>query len=345
MKLKYTVYYKKSKPKQKTFFKNLLGFVTSFGFLMGLGFAAAAVAAVTISNTGITGDSSFSAVNTATSTVIDTGSSSNTLSLQTVNNGLIRTGSGLFTISGSSLFNSTAVFNGAVTNNATTTFASSTFFSGISPSSLLYATSTGQLVPLTLGTNLSISLGTLNATGGGGSGTPGGLSGQIQVNNSGSFAGQAFALSGGSSTAYQRAIECAKGTVSISGGTWTYPGGTVAAASTTSQDIPIITGLTGDQRYTSVLISEATIFASASLTGTKISVGRSGNSTNDEMLPQTPFMQSSGNNWFAEDVPQAPVLGSGNTYNISIGVRTIGGNVSALTSGAVNYEICGYKAQ
>lgn len=48
----------------------------------------------------------------------------------------------------------------------------------------------GNPVPLTLGTNLSITGSTLNAAGGGG-GTPGGTTGQLQYNNAGSFAGLA----------------------------------------------------------------------------------------------------------------------------------------------------------
>ena len=91
------------------------------------------------------------------------------------------------------------------------------------------------------------------------------------------------------------------------------------------------------------MVAESTIFASASVTNTKISIGRAGSSTNDEMLPQTSMMVSSGNSWFAEDRPQTPILGASNTYNIVLTVRTTGGNVSALTGGAVYYEVCGYK--
>jgi hypothetical protein len=58
---------------------------------------------------------------------------------------------------------------------------------------------------LTLGTNLSISGGTLNASGGGGS--PGGSSGQIQYNNGGSFGG--FTL-GGDCTFSEPNITCTK---------------------------------------------------------------------------------------------------------------------------------------
>ena len=173
----------------------------------------------------------------------------------------------------------------------------------------------------------------------GGGGTAAGSDGQMQVNSGGSFAAQAFGLSGGASRVSQRGTECATGTVSLSGGIWTYPGGTVPADSgSASQDIPIIIGLNG----TRALIAESTQFASASVTTTKVSLGRTGSSTNDEMVPQTSFMVSSGNAWFSEDRPQTPILGVSNTYTVSLGIRTIGGNVSALTAGAVYYEVCGY---
>ena len=66
--------------------------------------------------------------------------------------------------------------------------------SGVNPgqtNNLAYYEETGsEVFPLVLGTNLSITDGTLNAAGGGGGGTsPGGSSGQLQYNNSGAFGG------------------------------------------------------------------------------------------------------------------------------------------------------------
>jgi hypothetical protein len=65
---------------------------------------------------------------------------------------------------------------------------------------------------------------------------------------------------------------------------------------------------------------------------------------NDEFMPQTSMMQSSGKNWFAFDRPQPPVIASG-FYDLVLAIRTTGGNVSALTAGAVYYEVCGYAVQ
>jgi hypothetical protein len=131
--------------------------------------------------------------------------------------------------------------------------------------------------------------------------------------------------------------------VSLSGGTWTYPGGTVAAAASNSQEIPIITGVPGKFRYGHVLLSETVQFTSGSVTLTKLSVGRGGATTNDELLPQTPFMQSSGDAWFVVDRPQPPVLTG--VYGLVLAIRTTGGNVSALTAGTASYEVCGYAVQ
>ena len=72
---------------------------------------------------------------------------------------------------------------------------SSGSFGAIGPtaSNLFGWNASGIATPIVLGTNLSLSGSTLNATGG--SGTPGGSNGQIQYNNSGAFGG--FTFSGG----------------------------------------------------------------------------------------------------------------------------------------------------
>lgn len=72
-----------------------------------LGMPAAALAGITLSNTAITGDSSFANITGVASMVLDLGAG-NTLSLQTTNNGPITTGSGLVTIGGNFLVNGTS---------------------------------------------------------------------------------------------------------------------------------------------------------------------------------------------------------------------------------------------
>jgi len=169
-----------------------------------------------------------------------------------------------------------------------------------------------------------------------------GVSAWVVISGGGGTA-QASVLGGGGSTTFQRTSECATGTVSLSGGVWTYPGGAVAAVATTSQEIPIVVSVPGKFRYGHVLLSETTLFTSGSVTLTKLSVGRPGSTTNDELLPQTPFMQAGGDAWFVMDRPQPPVLTG--TYSLVLAVRTTGGNVSALTAGAATYEVCGYAVQ
>ncbi len=155
---------------------------------------------------------------------------------------------------------------------------------------------------------------------------------------------QTNSLGSGGGTGFQRIVDANYGSVCLSSGTFTYPGGTAAAAAATSQEFTIITSLTGDERYELVLLSEGTIFTQgASVTLLKASVGRPGASTNDELMPQTLLMQSSGNAWFGIDRPQPPVLGTANTYTLVLALRTTGGNVSDLTAGCVNYEVYGWK--
>src|ERR1017187_4896573 len=83
-----------------------------------------------------------------------------------------------------------------------------------------------------------------SAVGGGGGGTAGGYARQVQVNSSGSFAGQSSIFSGGARV--QRAVECASGTVS-------YTALTAAAA---NQEITIKTGTSGNVRWDQVTVSE-----------------------------------------------------------------------------------------
>lgn len=102
---------------------SLLKIAFSVAIVVLLSGASVAIAAITFSNTSITGDSSFNAITGATSTTIDVGSGS-TLSIQTTNNGPITAGSGLFTIGGALTVNGTFTAGGpkiALSNFATST--------------------------------------------------------------------------------------------------------------------------------------------------------------------------------------------------------------------------------
>lgn len=77
----------------------MVAVTTSAVVIAGAAGISVAFAALTFSGSSITGDSSFNSIVGATSTTWDVGAG-NTLSLQTTNNGLITTGSGVFTVGG-----------------------------------------------------------------------------------------------------------------------------------------------------------------------------------------------------------------------------------------------------
>jgi hypothetical protein len=165
--------------------------------------------------------------------------------------------------------------------------------------------------------------------GGGGSGSPG-----------------TPALGGTGWTTVDRVTRCATATVSLASGTWTYPGGTVAASSSsTTQEIPLFTGLlNGDIRYTHAIIGEQTQFTNGGSTSSaKLGIGRPGSTTDTEMISNFFIMQSTGNSQIAFDRPQPPTING--SYDLVLTVNTVGTNVSGLTAGTAYVEICAYSIQ
>jgi hypothetical protein len=328
------------------------------------------------------------------------------LQIQTGNNGAITTGSGLFTVGGkfnvsgasalsgvtvsgnattSSLTinggltaNSAAIFNGAAFYAATTTFASATIFSAIAPNSLFYATSTGQLVPLTLGSGLTLTSGTLTASSSEGSALASpSATGQLVVASSTSWvvgnlvAGTnitittttpgsiTIASSGGGGTpggssgqvqynnagsfAGQSSIfsDGAKVQRAVECATGTVPYTSLTAAAT-NQEITIQTGISGNVSYDQVLVSETTQFA-GTFSGLTVSMGRPG--TNDYELTGTlvPLMVSSGDTNFWTSRPSPPQLTG--TYSVVLNFASTGANVNTATAGNLTWEMCGYAAR
>jgi hypothetical protein len=163
----------------------------------------------------------------------------------------------------------------------------------------------------------------------GGSGTPGGSSGQAQINSGGTFAGQASIFSGG--TLVQRAVECASGTVSS----------TALTAAAANQEITIQSAVSGNIRWDQVTVSETTQFAGT--TGLTVSMGRPGTNNLELTGILVPLMVSSGdaNYWTARPTP-AQLTG---TYPIVLNFAVTSGNVNAATAGTLTWEVCGYTVR
>jgi len=167
------------------------------------------------------------------------------------------------------------------------------------------------------------------ASGGGGGGTPGGTNGQIQYNNSGSFAGQPFVLSG---SVFQRGAECSSGTVSYS----------ALKANATSQDVTVVTGMPAKFRFLHMIVQESAQLVSGTVGSLTVSAGRSG--VTGELIPAFALksVNSPQNYWF--DRPGTPVLGTG-TFDVVlqfVGSGALGnGSASNFTAGGVYWEVCG----
>jgi hypothetical protein len=268
----------------------------SIFLLVLFGITSVVFASVTISNTGITGNTAFNSIGgNLADTTIDVGTGK-ILSLQTLNNGPVTIGSGLVTLGG----NLTVAGLGG------------------SGTKCLHVSNTGI-----------ISTAAADCGSGGGGSTPGGSSGQVQVNSSNSFAGQSSIFSGGSLV--QRAVECSSGTVSH----------TALTAAAANQEITIQTGMSGDVRYDQVMVSETTQFAGG--TGLTVSMGRPGSNNYEMTGTLFPLQVSSGdtNSWTSRPVP--PQLTS--TYSIVLNFAVTSGNVNTVNAGVLTWEICGYKAR
>jgi hypothetical protein len=164
----------------------------------------------------------------------------------------------------------------------------------------------------------------------GGGGTPGGINGQIQYNNSGNFAGQPFVLSG---SVVQRGAECSSGTVNYSS----------LIANAVSQEVPVLTSVPAKFRFLHMVAQETTQFA-GNVGTVSVSAGRPAVDT--DLMPALGLKASAApqNFWF--DRPATPVLGAG-TFDVVLqftGSSVLGnGAVSNLTAGAVYWEVCGFS--
>ena len=116
-------------------------------------------------------------------------------------------------------------------------------------------------------------------------------------------------------------------------------------ATSTSQEIPIVTGIAGTFRFEHVLVQEVNQFAAAGVTSLNVSAGRPGN--RGELIAPFALMSpaSPQNFWF--DRPAPPQITG--TYNLVLnftGSTTLGsGGTSNFKTGTVNWEVCGYDLQ
>jgi hypothetical protein len=151
------------------------------------------------------------------------------------------------------------------------------------------------------------------------------------VGGGGGGLSQASIFSGG--TRLQRAVECASGTV--------YSASLTAAAA--NQEITIQTGISGNVRYASVLLSETTRFASAA--GLTVSVGRPGSTTHAELTNGINFpLQASTDDFNYLSTHPIPPQITG-TYDIVLNFAVTSGNVNAASAGVLTWEVCGYAAR
>jgi len=123
--------------------------------------------------------------------------------------------------------------------------------------------------------------------------------------------------------------------------------GTVAFGALTSaaasQEITIMTGVSGQTRYQGILLSETTQFTGT--TGLTVSMGRPGNTTDSEMTNSAlfPLMISSGDQNYFSTRPIPPQITS--TYSVVLNFAVTAGNVNAANAGLLTWEVCTYAAR
>lgn len=170
--------------------------------------------------------------------------------------------------------------------------------------------------------------------GGGGGGTPGGGNGQMQINSSGSFGGQAFILTGGGTlSAIQRGGEIGYITLT-QGGNLTLP------VQTTPYTVTLATGVSCNTAWSKALISITTAFSGG--TG-GLSAKLQHNSA--DITGQFDITATGGDVNFLDDVPARACVGS-STANVTIVFTGNGSNnLSGYTAGAVKVRLVGFGDQ
>ncbi len=125
--------------------------------------------------------------------------------------------------------------------------------------------------------------------------------------------------------------------------------GTVGASSLTapsiSQEVPILTGLSGTFRFDHVMVQETGRFSSDSVGGLVVGVGRA-NSGADVVSP-FPLKSDAAPHNVLYERPHPPQLTG--AYDLVLNFKSSAplgdGTVSNFSSGSVTWEVCGYNAQ
>jgi hypothetical protein len=114
-------------------------------------------------------------------------------------------------------------------------------------------------------------------------------------------------------------------------------------AAAPSQETTIQIGISGNVRYSGILLSETARFASA--TGLPVSAGRPGSTAHAEMTNgiNLPLAVSPGDLNFLVTRPIPPQITG--TYSIVLHFAVTAGNVNAVTAGILTWEVCGYTAR
>lgn len=165
-----------------------------------------------------------------------------------------------------------------------------------------------------------------------GTGTPGGSSGQIQINNSGAFGGIPSIFSNG--TTNQWGIECTHQSITSVD--------VAALGSTTGGEITLQTGIVAGTRFEQITLSETTQFT-GTFSALTVSLGRPGGNNTELTMGLFSIMISTGNvnNWTTRPIP--PQLTT--TYSIVASFISTGANLSTASAGLLDVEFCAYKAR
>ena len=117
----------------------------------------------------------------------------------------------------------------------------------------------------------------------------------------------------------------------------------------TSAETTILGGttpLSGNLRYTGVLLSETTQFAgSGAFAGLTVSLGRPGSTTHAEMTNGAVMSLevSSGDASYVSNRPAPPIIST--TYSLVLNFSVTGGTLSLATGGSLTVEVCAFAAR